>query len=97
MTDMTERIKQSSLPATYAEALRGSRALREGSAGDLRLTVAVGGNCNPAFLLPGLKLALAHEHIFTQIVEMPYDNWVAAALAPEEKGSKPKAAWHCPL
>ena len=85
MVEATPRTSQTGLPITYGEALRGCRAIEKDVADDARLTIAVGGNCNPAFLLPGLRLALAHEGVTVRIVETPYDNWMATALAPEEK------------
>lgn len=85
MAEDTQRSSETGQRITYVQALRQCRAIDNDATNDVNLTVAVGGNCNPAFLLPGLRLALANEDIAVRIAETPYDNWVATALAPEER------------
>src|SRR3990167_7951983 len=85
MADGTQLNSRAGQHSTYVQTLRQCRVIENDLIGDVCLTVAVGGNCNPAFLLPGLRLGLADEGIAVRIVETPYANWVATALAPEER------------
>lgn len=41
-----------------------------------KIKIAVGGNCNTDFLLPGLKVKLADLHVANEIINLSYDSWL---------------------
>ena len=46
---------------------------------DNKITVAVGGNCNTDFLLPGLKVTLATQRLANKIIPLEYNSWMQVA------------------
>jgi len=63
---------------TYHDMVKKARALKS-SEGTDKITVAVGGNCNTDFLLPGLNVKLATLNLASDIINLEYDSWLQIA------------------
>ena len=71
---------------SYSKTLKADRELDPAAMSDaIQMSVALGGNCSPSFLIPGLRVALAAEGITAKIHETAYDGWIPSALAPDRK------------
>lgn len=67
--------------ASYIEALTKTRRLAASPIGGRPIRVALGGNCNSAFLEPGLKLALFERGFLPDIESLPMDSYASWVLA----------------
>ncbi len=67
-------------PLTYRVALSQTRSLD--LSGSPRISLTLGGNGNPEFLLPGLRVGAAEAGYGVDVTLTEYDDWSAAALRP---------------
>jgi FkbH-like protein len=65
------------MSVTYLNLLKQCNALAA-SSNSKTLRIAIGGNCNADYLLPGLKVSLAQNAIQAEIINLDYASWIQA-------------------